>query len=179
MNDQHTRFELTPHPEVASRTADLFTRETQCCSFFTFTLTATGGSLTLDVAGPVVAGRRAGGAVRAGRPTSRAMAADEPTRSARTHHAVHPDGRQHSITKRRCDLPSCGVTAIPSPALVVLVGPSGAGKSTWARQRFAANEIVSSDALRAAVGSGEGDLMPRSTRSRCWTPSSRPGSGGA
>jgi alkanesulfonate monooxygenase SsuD/methylene tetrahydromethanopterin reductase-like flavin-dependent oxidoreductase (luciferase family)/predicted kinase len=50
------------------------------------------------------------------------------------------------------------VTAIPSPALVVLVGPSGAGKSTWARERFAANEIVSSDALRAAVGSGEGDL---------------------
>ena len=50
------------------------------------------------------------------------------------------------------------MTAIPSPALVVLVGPSGAGKSTWARQRFAANEIVSSDALRAAVGSGEGDL---------------------
>jgi alkanesulfonate monooxygenase SsuD/methylene tetrahydromethanopterin reductase-like flavin-dependent oxidoreductase (luciferase family)/predicted kinase len=50
------------------------------------------------------------------------------------------------------------VTAIPSPALVVLVGPSGAGKSTWARGRFAANQIVSSDALRAAVGSGEGDL---------------------
>jgi alkanesulfonate monooxygenase SsuD/methylene tetrahydromethanopterin reductase-like flavin-dependent oxidoreductase (luciferase family)/predicted kinase len=50
------------------------------------------------------------------------------------------------------------VTAVPSPALVVLVGPSGAGKSTWARQRFATNEIVSSDALRAAVGSGEGDL---------------------
>ena len=57
------------------------------------------------------------------------------------------------------DVPTLsGVSAIPSPALVVLVGPSGAGKSTWARQRFAANEIVSSDALRAAVGSGEGDL---------------------
>ena len=50
------------------------------------------------------------------------------------------------------------MTAIPSPALVVLVGPSGAGKTTWAREHFAANEIVSSDALRAAVGSGEGDL---------------------
>ncbi len=50
------------------------------------------------------------------------------------------------------------MTAIPTPALVVLVGPSGSGKTTWARQRFASNEIVSSDALRAVVGSGEGDL---------------------
>ena len=50
------------------------------------------------------------------------------------------------------------MTAIPTPALVVLVGPSGSGKTTWARHRFAANEIVSSDALRAVVGSGEGDL---------------------
>ena len=48
--------------------------------------------------------------------------------------------------------------AIPTPALVVLVGPSGSGKTTWARQRFAANEVVSSDALRAVVGSGEADL---------------------
>jgi hypothetical protein len=51
-NEQHTRFALNPDPEVASTTADLFTRETQCCSFFTFTLTATGGSLTLDVEVP-------------------------------------------------------------------------------------------------------------------------------
>ena len=50
------------------------------------------------------------------------------------------------------------MTAIPIPALVVLVGPSGSGKTTWARQHFAANEIVSSDALRAVAGSGEGDL---------------------
>ena len=40
----------------------------------------------------------------------------------------------------------------------VLVGPAGAGKSTWAAERFARGEIVSSDALRAVVGTGEGDL---------------------
>ncbi|WP_148613184.1 LLM class flavin-dependent oxidoreductase [Nocardioides rubriscoriae] len=48
--------------------------------------------------------------------------------------------------------------ALPDPALVVLVGPSGAGKSTWAAARFRAEEIVSSDALRALVGSGPADL---------------------
>jgi alkanesulfonate monooxygenase SsuD/methylene tetrahydromethanopterin reductase-like flavin-dependent oxidoreductase (luciferase family)/predicted kinase len=48
--------------------------------------------------------------------------------------------------------------AIPDPALVVLVGPSGAGKSSWAAERYLAREIVSSDQLRAIVGSGEHDL---------------------
>jgi alkanesulfonate monooxygenase SsuD/methylene tetrahydromethanopterin reductase-like flavin-dependent oxidoreductase (luciferase family)/predicted kinase len=47
---------------------------------------------------------------------------------------------------------------VPDPALVVLVGPSGAGKSTWAAERYRAREIVSSDQLRAVVGSGEHDL---------------------
>ncbi len=41
---------------------------------------------------------------------------------------------------------------------MVLVGPSGSGKTTWARTYFAAGEVVSSDALRAQVGTGEGDL---------------------
>src|ERR1700712_916227 len=50
------------------------------------------------------------------------------------------------------------VTEIPAPALIVLVGPAGSGKTTWARRRYASNEIVSSDALRAVVGSGEADL---------------------
>ncbi|HUO46134.1 MAG TPA: LLM class flavin-dependent oxidoreductase [Acidimicrobiia bacterium] len=50
------------------------------------------------------------------------------------------------------------VQAIPDPALVILVGPSGAGKSTWAAERFRAEEIVSSDRLRAMVGSSEHDL---------------------
>jgi hypothetical protein len=52
IDDRHARFELNPDPEVAARTADLFTRETQCCSFFTFTLTATGGRLSLAVEVP-------------------------------------------------------------------------------------------------------------------------------
>ncbi len=47
---------------------------------------------------------------------------------------------------------------VPDPALVVLVGPSGSGKSTWAATQFRATEIVSSDALRAVVGSGPNDL---------------------
>ena len=41
---------------------------------------------------------------------------------------------------------------------MVLVGPSGAGKSTWAARHYRQQEVVSSDALRAVVGSGEFDL---------------------
>ena len=47
---------------------------------------------------------------------------------------------------------------LPDPALVLLVGASGSGKSTWAARRFRDVEIVSSDALRAVVGSGTADL---------------------
>jgi alkanesulfonate monooxygenase SsuD/methylene tetrahydromethanopterin reductase-like flavin-dependent oxidoreductase (luciferase family)/predicted kinase len=47
---------------------------------------------------------------------------------------------------------------LPDPAVVVLVGPSGAGKSTWANARYARNEVLASDGLRAVVGSGEHDL---------------------
>ena len=47
---------------------------------------------------------------------------------------------------------------LPDPALVVLVGASGSGKSTWAEERYRAQEIVSSDALRGVVGSGPHDL---------------------
>ena len=47
---------------------------------------------------------------------------------------------------------------LPEPAMVVLAGAAGSGKSTWAAERFRTAEIVSSDALRAAVGSGPSDL---------------------
>ena len=47
---------------------------------------------------------------------------------------------------------------LPDPALVLLVGASGSGKSTWAAGRYRSVEIVSSDALRAVVGSGTADL---------------------
>ena len=47
---------------------------------------------------------------------------------------------------------------IPDPALVVLIGPSGSGKSTWAEQNFRSEEVISSDRLRAIVGSGQHDL---------------------
>jgi alkanesulfonate monooxygenase SsuD/methylene tetrahydromethanopterin reductase-like flavin-dependent oxidoreductase (luciferase family)/predicted kinase len=46
---------------------------------------------------------------------------------------------------------------IPDPAVVVLIGASGSGKSTWAT-RYRREETVSSDALRAVVGSGENDI---------------------
>jgi hypothetical protein len=42
-------FELMPQPAVAARAAELAMRETSCCDFFTFTLTASGGRLTLEV----------------------------------------------------------------------------------------------------------------------------------
>ncbi len=48
--------------------------------------------------------------------------------------------------------------AIPDPAVVVLVGPAGSGKTVWAGQRYRPQEVVSSDRLRAVVGSGEHDL---------------------
>lgn len=45
---------------------------------------------------------------------------------------------------------------IADDALVLLVGPSGCGKSTFARMRFPANEIVSSDECRRMVSDDEG-----------------------
>ena len=46
------RLDLRPRPGVAGRAADLAAAETSCCSFFTFALTVTGGSLSLDIEVP-------------------------------------------------------------------------------------------------------------------------------
>lgn len=40
---------VRPDPEVAARAADLAVREAGCCSFFTFDLTISDGSVTLTV----------------------------------------------------------------------------------------------------------------------------------
>jgi predicted kinase len=49
------------------------------------------------------------------------------------------------------------VVTIRDPSLVLLVGAAGSGKSTLARRLFEPSEIVSSDALRAAVAGDEAD----------------------
>jgi F420-dependent oxidoreductase-like protein len=41
--------------------------------------------------------------------------------------------------------------------LVVLVGPPASGKSTWAAEQFPPDQVVSSDGLRAVVGTGPHD----------------------
>lgn len=46
------RLELQASPTVAGRAAALAAAETECCSFFTFTLTATGGALALEASVP-------------------------------------------------------------------------------------------------------------------------------
>jgi F420-dependent oxidoreductase-like protein len=46
---------------------------------------------------------------------------------------------------------------LPDPCLLILVGATAAGKSHWAAQWFEPDQIVSSDRLRAAVGTGERD----------------------
>jgi alkanesulfonate monooxygenase SsuD/methylene tetrahydromethanopterin reductase-like flavin-dependent oxidoreductase (luciferase family)/predicted kinase len=67
---------------------------------------------------------------------------------------LHPRGARDNTRERAQMITS----RLPDPAVVVLAGAAGSGKSTWAATRFRATEIVSSDALRAVVGSGPADL---------------------
>ena len=52
MDDTRLRLELDPTTDIAARAAQLAAKETACCSFFTFTLTAEGAGVRLDVAVP-------------------------------------------------------------------------------------------------------------------------------
>jgi predicted kinase len=54
------------------------------------------------------------------------------------------------------------VVTIPDPSLVVLIGPAGAGKSSLAARLFSPDEILSSDAFRAAIAGDAADQ--RATR---------------
>lgn len=46
------RLDLDSRPAVAARVAELAAAETQCCSFFTFVLTAADRRLTLEISVP-------------------------------------------------------------------------------------------------------------------------------
>jgi protein phosphatase len=46
---------------------------------------------------------------------------------------------------------------LPDPSLVLLIGAAGSGKSTLAARLFPPDEILSSDAMRAAVSGDEAD----------------------
>ena len=52
VSPEQLRITLRPAPDLAAAAASLAVRETRCCSFFTFTLTASADRLRLDVTVP-------------------------------------------------------------------------------------------------------------------------------
>jgi len=52
LGPRQARIIIPSSPQIAAQAADLVVRETRCCSFFTFSLTASAGQLHLDVAVP-------------------------------------------------------------------------------------------------------------------------------
>jgi hypothetical protein len=49
VSGERLRFELRAHPEAAARAAGLAVKETGCCSFFTFDLSISGGTVSMTV----------------------------------------------------------------------------------------------------------------------------------
>ena len=104
---------------------------------------------------------------RGPRPARAAAAQPRPARpgTVRSRPGLNQPGPRHarrgSVTLVTVDTDAADPAEprrIPDPALVVLVGASGSGKSAWAAAYYRATEVVSSDRLRAVVGSGERDL---------------------
>ena len=52
VDGRRARFVLRPESAIAGRAAELAVRESGCCSFFEFSLTVAGGSVSLDVRVP-------------------------------------------------------------------------------------------------------------------------------
>ena len=52
LSPTHARLRLAGPPGLAATVRDLAARETACCSFFEFTLTATGGHLAMRIRTP-------------------------------------------------------------------------------------------------------------------------------
>ncbi len=51
--------------------------------------------------------------------------------------------------------PGMALVRIPDPSLVLLIGAAGAGKTTFASRHFRPDEVLSSDAFRAAIAGDE------------------------